>query len=145
MKVEGLVTRKNIKRWLEQYNELKAGGRVEYEVSSGGGGPKNKDGVSGSQINMMMLDDAIAALRVDHEVLYNCIYFKFIHCYRWKQVQPLVNMARSTYYKYVDAGVDYLYYKINGETASMLSLLEAIKTGKSTISKASQQKSVLRR
>lgn len=144
-KIDCLVSRKNITRWLENYNELKAGGRIEREVAISGGGDKARDGISGAMIDMIMLDKGIDCLRKDHEVLYNCVYYRWIQCLRWKEVQPFLNMARSTYYKYCEQAVDYLYYQVNGNAGGMADLLASISKGSSTLKVTSQQKRVLRR
>lgn len=145
VKVNELISRRNILRWLENYNELKAGGRVEREVAISGGGEKARDGISGSMIDMIMLDKGIDQLRIDQEVLYNCVYYRWVHCLRWKEIQPLVSMGRSTYYRYCDQAIDYLYYQVNGKAGGIADLLASISKGSSTLTVANRKKVILRR
>ncbi|XJZ25965.1 hypothetical protein ACF5W4_11185 [Bacillota bacterium Lsc_1132] len=74
MKVDGYVSKKVIKRWLENYEAL-AVGEAPDDAPPSNSGPKNYDGISGGQLNKIMLDQAIGKLS---PLKRSCIEAKYI-------------------------------------------------------------------
>lgn len=120
VKVEGLISRKVIKYWLENFDRLTGGYKL---LDHGRGTPINRDGISGNRLNSIMLEDAIKDLP---PVLKVCM------SYRWLEQLPLdetlsrTGIPRSTYYRRCDKAIDFIYYHVNGLAANYKDLAETI-------------------
>lgn len=114
-RLDGHINKKQVRKWLENYQNLDAGDRPDDYVPTNSG-PKPEDGVTGGMINKIMLDKAIGQLPPE-------LYF-VVKC-RWVDKLPLgetfnylklqgIEIAKTTYYKRCDKAVDFIYRKVNG-------------------------------
>jgi hypothetical protein len=130
VKIEGLVSRKVIKLWLENYESLVVRDRP-FDALPANSSYKSPDGVSNGVINKIMLEAAVKALPGK---LFLCVY------YRWIMRQPLNTTLRllgdikplpkTTYYRRCDKAVDFIYYHINGMAAQLKDLVDRILLGR---------------
>lgn len=122
IRVEGLISKKVIKSWLENLESLYRGDKPLDAVVTNSG-PKSMDGVSGSMLNRLMLESALKDMP---PVLYICLK------YRWIDQLPIVEalertgIPKSTYYRRCDKAVDFIYYHVNGVAAGVKDLIDTI-------------------
>lgn len=116
--VEGYISHKNVRRLLDQY-DLLVTGRVMALDSSGHGGPREYDGISGGRMNKIMLDQAISKLTPFMQLIVKCRWTKRIPLQ--KALQGL-GISKDVYYKRCDEAVEQIYFYINGKSAGLLAL-----------------------
>jgi DNA-directed RNA polymerase specialized sigma24 family protein len=122
MRIEGYVSKKNIRRWLDNYEALAVGDRPADAVPTNSG-PKNYDGVSGGRLNKIMLDDAIKKLpRLQRA----CVTCKWIRQLRPAEALRLLGITKAEYTAGCNAAVDSIYASINGPIAGVKQLMQAI-------------------
>ncbi|EXX84607.1 hypothetical protein BG53_09075 [Paenibacillus darwinianus] len=122
MYIEGYLSKKIIRRWLDNYESLVVGDRPADALPSNSG-PKNYDGVSGGRLNKIMLDDAIKHLsRLERA----CLTCKWIRQLRLAKALQLLGITKAEYTKGCDAAVDSIYAHLNGERAGIKRLMQAI-------------------
>ncbi|KQX69300.1 hypothetical protein [Paenibacillus sp. Root444D2] len=126
LRVEGYISKKNIKRWLENYEALAAGDRP-YDAIPGSSGPKAYDGVSGGRVNKIMLDKALVQLHQDMPFSWNCIMFAYIRPILQKEALRLLRVSRSVFIRGLGEGVEFIYREINGGAAEEKESLEGHK------------------
>ena len=122
VRVEGLISKKVIKSWLEQWEYLEAGDKPLDAVVMNSG-PKNRDGVSSSQINRIMLEAAIADMP---PVLYLCLKYRWIDQVPIVKIVEATGIPKSTYYRRCDKAVEFIYYHVNGMAAGVKDLIDRI-------------------
>jgi len=122
VRIEGLVSKKVVLGWLENYDSLVSGDRP-FDAMPSNSGAKVFDGVSGGQMNKIMLE---AAIRDLPPVLHVCLV------YRWVERRPLwealrrTGIPKSTYYRRCAKAVEFIYYHVNGIAAGIKDLLTQI-------------------
>lgn len=121
-KIEGLVSKKTILYWLENYEYLAAGDRPP-EAPAGNSGPKAYDGVSAMQLNKLMLDQAIANLP---KLTKACVKARWLRKFTVNRTCKVLDIEKSIYYNRCKQGVDLIYKEINGERSNYKALIDKI-------------------
>lgn len=118
MRVEGYISRKTIIRWLEDYEYMRAGDSSPDAVPSNSG-PKNYDGISGGQLNKIMLDGAIARLS---PLKRSCLEAKYLEKLPIELTCRSLEISDGVYRDRVEKGIDEIYRYLNGEKADLVRL-----------------------
>lgn len=120
--VDGYIPKRIIKALLENYQALQACDVSLYEVATNSGS-KSYDGVTRRQLNLIMLDDAIAGLPPSVWVCATA---------RWVAKRPLgetlrkLGVSKDVYYSRCDLAVDLIYEQVNGRLANYKELAAKI-------------------
>lgn len=122
-RIEGYVSKKVIKRWLEEYEYLEAGD-LPPDAPPSNSGPKSKDGISGRQLNKLMLDQAIEQLPPLQKA---CIKARYVERLPLKVTLRGLEVSAKVYYNRCDVAINNMYYYLNGKAANAVDLLKAIK------------------
>lgn len=123
MRIEGLVSKKAIKKWLENYEYLAAGDKPP-DAPPSNSGPKAYDGVTGGQLNKIMLDQAVESLS---PLTQACIRARYIHKLPLRRTLKALGISAAIYYNRCDQGINDMYFFLNGKAANTLALLKEIK------------------
>ena len=122
VKIEGYISKRTIKRWLENYDSLAAEDRFPDAISTHSG-PKAYDGISNSRLNRMMLDQAIENLP---DLMKACIKARYIYKLPRKRTLQLLGISSAVYYNRCKLAIDHIYLDLNGDLAGIKRLLEKI-------------------
>lgn len=122
VRIEGYISKKALKGILNNWQEVGAK-KVDFSGARHGN-PVKSDGVSGSRINKIMIKQALENIP-DKKVQY-CAYARWIYQIPVGRTLDRLNIAKTTYYKYCEDALDFIYTKINGERAGVKSLLNEI-------------------
>jgi fimbrial chaperone protein len=127
-KVEGFVSKKNVKRWLDHYQAIHTGDRIDdgRPVNSG---PRPLDGVSGGRLNKIMLDNALADLKRDKPFIWRCVQCRWVKRVTRLEALQLLEVSSSEYAEGCREGLDYIFNHVNGGTTGYSKLLAAILGG----------------
>lgn len=120
----GYVSKKNIRRWLENYHALAAGDKIDGVVVNSG--PKAKDGISGGMLNKIMLDEALEDMRQALPFSWRCCLYRWIKPVVRRDALKLLGVSSSVYARGCAEAVDYVYKHVNGELLPYKRLLDAI-------------------
>lgn len=116
------MSKKNIRRLLENYAALESGDQLPADAPVNGG-PKSYDGVTGSKLNKIMLDDAITKLSPWMQTVVKC---------RWtRQLSPqdamkVLGCSKGVYYHRCKLAVEQIYIHVNGAAAGIVALYAKI-------------------
>ncbi|MEC3841558.1 hypothetical protein [Bacillus amyloliquefaciens] len=121
VRVEDFMSKSTIKKLLENYTELAAGERPDDVVSSGG--PKAYDGVTGTQLNKIMLDSAIENLP---PTIRSCVKCRYVYKLPMSLAIDTLGIPKKAYYKGCSKAVDLIYKELNGKSANAKAFLEKI-------------------
>ncbi|WP_217587012.1 hypothetical protein [Lentibacillus saliphilus] len=122
IQIEGYMSRKAIRKYLEHYNDIKRGDYSWKETTSTG--PKVYDGISGGQLNRIMIDQAIEKLP---KIVQACCRARWIHDLPAKETTKLLKISRGMYNHHCAAAIELIHEHINGSTIGAMKLLQAIK------------------
>lgn len=122
IRIEGYISKRNIRRWLNNYQALAAGDYSLDDIPRSSG-PKADDGVSGARLNKIMLDQAVAELPQE---LKTCVYARWVYCLPLAEALPKLGLEKAAYYSRCDRAVDRIYQRINGGLAGAKALLGKI-------------------
>jgi DNA-directed RNA polymerase specialized sigma24 family protein len=123
VRIEGLVSKKVIRAWLDDWDSLQGDGPPKYQACFNSGS-KPYDGVSNKQLNKIMLE---AALNDLPPVLYVCAKYRWVEQLPLSETLERTGIAKSTYYRRCDKAVEFIYYHVNGIAAGIKDLLEKIR------------------
>ncbi|MGG1599519.1 hypothetical protein [Paenibacillus naphthalenovorans] len=128
-RIQDVISRRNIERWLRNYQAIQAGDRIDdgRPVNSG---PRPLDGVSGGRLNKIMLDKALADLKRERPFVWRCVLCRWIKPVTRREALQLLGVSDSEYEERCKQGIDYLFDHINGKAASYIKLLTAIRDSK---------------
>nr|WP_150959618.1 hypothetical protein [Aneurinibacillus sp. XH2] len=128
-KIEGFISRKNVQRWLDNYQAIQAGDLIDdgRPVHSG---PRPLDGVTGGRLNKIMLDKALDDLKQNKPFIWRCVLCRWIKPVMRRDALQLLGISAPEYAEACRDGVDYIFNHVNGGTASYRKLLAAILGGK---------------
>jgi hypothetical protein len=124
MKVEGVVGRKVIRLWLENYQALTSGDRIPEAVVFCS--RKSDDGIGGAFLNRVMLQKALEDMDQKAPRLYACCKARWIEPRGLGETLRGLVISKSSYYRACDNAVDYIFYQVNGKAANLLDLIKAI-------------------
>lgn len=122
VRIEGLISKRVIKLWLDEWDSLEAGDILPTAFPSNTG-PKARDGITNKTINKIMLEAAVKDLP---PVLKVCLQFRWIDQLPLKETLERTGIPKTTYYRRCDKAVEFLYYHVNGMAAGMKDLLDKI-------------------
>ena len=110
--VRGVISKTQLRDWLENWLSFAVGDKLPDALSVNSG-VKSRDGVTGGQINKIMLDDAISRLPSE---LQRVIYLRWTSPTRIQLRDALraLGVQKSEYYRRCNVAVDKLYDRING-------------------------------
>lgn len=127
-KIEGFVSKKNVKLWMKHYQAIQTGDRIEdgKPVNSG---PRPQDGVTGGRMNKIMLDQALADMRQAQPFSYRCASYRWIKPVTRQEALQLLGVSAPEYAWGCDEALDYVYRHVNGGAVGYSKLLAAILGG----------------
>lgn len=122
VKIEGYVSKKVVKDWLENYASMHAKDRP-VDAMPMSSGPKPSDGVTATQLNKVMLDQAIEALPILTKA---CCKARWVYGFPVDSTVNTLDISREIYYSRCDEAVELIYRALNGEKAAYIGLLRKI-------------------
>lgn len=122
VRVEGYVSKKVIKGWLMTYEYLEAGDRPP-DAPPTNSGPKNRDGISGGQLNKLMLDQAIENLP---PLAKACVKARWVHRLPKGKTLRVLGITDGVYYNRCDLAINLIHAAINGEAGRYKALADKI-------------------
>jgi DNA-directed RNA polymerase specialized sigma24 family protein len=122
IKIEGFISKKTIKRWLEDYEYLTAGDRPP-DAPPTNGGPKPDDGITNGQLNKLMLDQAINDLP---PLMKACVKSRYVYKLRLGKTLKVLGISGGVYYERCRMAIDHIYAQLNGEKANYKALFDKI-------------------
>lgn len=125
MKIDGFVSRRAIRLWLDNYRELAAQDVIIDDMPKNSGA-KDYDGICSRQLNQIMLNDAIKKLPPK---IGACVVARWIK--RWDLLQALTVMkiSKDLYYTHCDEAIDLIYLQLNGTAVNYSRLINEIEKG----------------
>jgi DNA-directed RNA polymerase specialized sigma24 family protein len=109
-RIGGHIKKADIKLWLENYQALQTGDRF-FDAQPTNSGPKSDDGISGMQLNKIMLDQAIEKLDVLERA---CILARYVHQLPLQRTLEQLEVSDAVYYQRCRSAIDSIYRQING-------------------------------
>lgn len=126
-RIEGYVSKKNVRRWMVNYQALANGDQLPLEPGvSINTGPKAYDGVSGGRINKIMLDKALADMRQALPFSWRCALYRWVKPIKRREALQLLGVGSEVYTRGCNEAVDYVYEHVNGELIPYKRLMDAI-------------------
>jgi DNA-directed RNA polymerase specialized sigma subunit len=122
VEIEGLIKKLTIIGWLENYEYLEAKD-TPPDAMPGNSGPKSYDGVSASQLNKLMLDQAIDKLPKLTKAICKA---HWVHKIPVKKTLQTLEISKSVYNDRKKQAVDLIYQDLNGIRANYVGLLDKI-------------------
>lgn len=122
MRIEGYVSKKNIKRWLENYASLEAGD-VMPDAPPGNSGPKNYDGISDGRLNKIMLDEALSKLSPGYRLI---IAMKWTRPIKTREACKALGVSASVYSRLCATALDLVYRGVNGPAVNYKALMRIV-------------------
>lgn len=123
--IQGFVSRKTIREWLDNYQAL-AAQDVMPDAIPGNTGPKAYDGVSGAQMNKVMLDEAIQGLPPRIRA---CAVARWVKRWEIRCILVKLKISRDVYYIRCNQAVDLIFIQLNGTAINYKNLVNEIKKG----------------
>lgn len=125
MRIEGFVSRRIIRFWLDNYQAIAAHDLV-LDALPKNSSAKPYDGIANSQMNKVMLDDAIKKLppRIGA-----CAVARWIKRWDTRQILKTLNISREVYYERCDDAIELIYQRLNGSAINYGKLMDEIKKG----------------
>lgn len=125
VQIEGYVSKKVIRQWLENYEYMEVGDRPP-DAPVTNSGPKSADGIKGGQLNKLMLDQAIEELPLLERA---CVKARWVHRFSPKQRRKMcerLGITNDMYRSRSEQSVKLLHDRINGEVALYKRLFDKI-------------------
>lgn len=121
-RIDGYVSKKTIRLWLENYESLAVGDRFP-EAPPSFTGPGVQDGKSDGRLNKIVLDQAIKQLPKNMRYI---VLARYVVKIPRKRTLHKLNINADTYYQRCRQAVDLLHMNINGDMAGMRSLIKKL-------------------
>lgn len=125
VRIEGIISRRVIRAWLDNYQALEAQD-VEIDAIPTNAGAKSYDGVSGKQLNFIMLQAAILDLPQE---IRRCVIARWIELHGLGETLRQLGLTKDVYYKRCDQAINLIYYALNGLAVNYAKLVAEIKKG----------------
>lgn len=122
MKLEGYISKKVIRNWLENYEALEAND-IPLDQVPGNSGPRESDGITSTMLNKAMLDQAVENLP---EELRTCVKNRWYYKHAVRHTCNMLRISIHEYYKLCDEALDTIYRDLNGEMVGIKQLLKRI-------------------
>lgn len=121
-RIDGYVSKKTIRLWLENYESLAVGDRFP-DAPPSFTGPNAQDGKSDGRLNKIVLDQAIKQLPKNMRYI---VLARYVVKIPRKRILHKLSIHANEYYKYCDKAVDTLYRIINGDMVGMNQLIKKV-------------------
>ncbi|WP_242315570.1 hypothetical protein [Bacillus cereus group sp. BfR-BA-01355] len=121
-RIDGYVSKKTIRLWLENYESLAVGDRFP-DAPPSFTGPATQDGKSDGRLNKIVLDQAIKQLPKNMRYI---VLARYVVKIPRKNTLRAMNITETVYYTRCRQAVDLLYMTINGDMAGMRSLIKKL-------------------
>ncbi|WP_433958554.1 hypothetical protein [Cytobacillus horneckiae] len=121
-KIEGYVSKKAVRYWLDNYEYLEAND-VPPDAPPSNSGPKSFDGITSNQLNKLMLDQAIENLP---KLAKACCKARWVHKLPVKKTVTMLEINQEVYYNRCRLAINLIQKEINGEKAQYVGLLKKI-------------------
>lgn len=135
LKIDGYVSKKNIRRWLENYESLAAGDCPPDAIPTHSAA-KALDGWTGGKINKIMLDQAID--KIPDRLTKACVYARWIYRLPLGETLRKLGLTKDAYFKRCDTALDFVCNYVNGGIVGYMRLSEIIKNAGCTIQEVKQ-------
>ena len=122
MKIEGYISKKTIRFWLDNYEALVSGDRPLEEIP-GNTGPKNVDGISAGLLNKTMLENAVDGLPGDLQL---CVKNRWYYHYAVRHTCNVLGITSDDYYSKCNEAVEMIYNELNGFLLGVKQLMKKI-------------------
>ncbi|WP_144488876.1 hypothetical protein [Bacillus thuringiensis] len=124
-RIDGYVSKKTIRLWLENYESLAVGDRFP-DAPPSFTGPGALDGKGDGRLNKIVLDQAIKQLPKNMRYV---VLARYVVKVPRKRILHTLSINANEYYKYCDKAVDTLYLIINGDMVGMNQLIKKVEQG----------------
>ncbi|EMN7726848.1 hypothetical protein WB980_000092 [Bacillus cereus] len=121
-RIDGYVSKKTIRLWLENYESLAVGDRFP-DAPPSFTGPGAQDGKGDGRLNKIVLDQAIKQLPKNMKYI---VLARYVVKVPRKRILHKLNIHANEYYKYCDKAVETLYRIINGDMVGMNQLIKKV-------------------
>lgn len=121
-RIDGYVSKKTIRLWLENYESLAVGDRFP-DTPPSFTGPSAQDGKGDGRLNKIVLDQAIKQLPKNMRYV---VLARYVVKIPRKRILHKLSINGNEYYKYCDKAVDTLYLIINGDIVGMNQLIKKV-------------------
>lgn len=121
MKLEGYVSKKAIRKWLDNYEDFMAMGRSFEEMPHDN--RMNDDGIHSFFLNKVMLDHAIEQLPRKEKI---CCKNRWLRKKPVRYTTNILGITQNEYYKRCSNAIHSIYEQLNGEMIGVKQLLDLI-------------------
>lgn len=121
-RIDGYVSKKTIRLWLENYESLAVGDRFP-DAPPSFTGPGALDGKSDGRLNKIVLDQAIKQLPKNMRYI---VLARYVVKIPRKNTLHTMNITETVYYTRCKQAVDILHMTINGDMVGMKKLIKKL-------------------
>ncbi|MCU5511396.1 hypothetical protein OCB07_21515 [Bacillus cereus] len=121
-RIDGYVSKKTIRLWLENYESLAVGDRFP-DAPPSFTGPGAQDGKSDGRLNKIVLDQAIKQLPKNMQYI---VLARYVAKIPRKNTLRMMNITETVYYTRCKQAVDILHMTINGDMVGMKKLIKKL-------------------
>jgi len=122
LRIEGYVSKKVIRQWLDNYESLVVGDR-SFDELPGNSGPDEYDGIYAGQLNKVMLEHAIENLPKNEK---RCCENRWLYKTPVRHTVNVLGISVSDYYRYCGNSIDLIHKRLNGEMVGVKDLLNRL-------------------
>ncbi|MED2754002.1 hypothetical protein P4278_28710 [Bacillus thuringiensis] len=121
-RIDGYVSKKTIRLWLENYESLAVGDRFP-DAPPSFTGPGAQDGKNDGRLNKIVLDQAIKQLPKNMQYI---VLARYVMKIPRKNTLRTMNITETVYYTRCKQAVDILHMTINGDMVGMKKLIKKL-------------------
>ncbi|PHA22050.1 hypothetical protein COE59_24445 [Bacillus wiedmannii] len=121
-RIDGYVSKKTIRLWLENYESLAVGDRFP-DTQPSFTGPSAQDGKGDGRLNKIVLDQAIKQLPKNMRYI---VLARYVVKIPRKNTLRTMNITETVYYTRCKQAVDILHMTINGDMVGMKKLIKKL-------------------
>lgn len=120
--IDGYVSKKTIRLWLENYESLAVGDRFP-DAPPSFTGPGAQDGKSDGRLNKIVLDQAIKQLPRNMRYI---VLARYVVKIPRKNTLRTMNITETVYYTRCKQAIDMMHMNINGDMVGMKKLIKKL-------------------
>ncbi|CAM4313054.1 hypothetical protein [Bacillus wiedmannii] len=121
-RIDGYVSKKTIRLWLENYESLAVGDRFP-DAPPSFTGPATQDGKSDGRLNKIVLDQAIKQLPKNMRYI---VLARYVVKIPRKNTLRTMNITETVYYTRCKQAIDMMHMNINGDMVGMKKLIKKL-------------------
>ncbi|MCU5138267.1 hypothetical protein OCA06_00365 [Bacillus cereus] len=121
-RIDGYVSKKTIRLWLENYESLAVGDRFP-DAPPSFTGPGAQDGKSDGRLNKIVLDQAIKQLPRNMRYI---VLARYVVKIPRKNTLRTMNITETVYYTRCKQAIDMMHMNINGDMVGMKKLIKKL-------------------